>query len=54
MLMVRNNSAEVLGYEAPTMISSEVSVENGFAASGFGDPGRAGDDLSSDGNIYDF
>ena len=34
MFMVRNNSAEVLGYEAPTMISSEVSVENGFAASG--------------------
>lgn len=33
MLMVRNNSAEVLGYEAPTMISSEVTVENGFAAS---------------------
>lgn len=53
-MMVQKNSAEVPGYEAPTMISSEISVENGFAASEFGEPGYAGDDLSSYGNVYDF
>lgn len=32
-MMVQKKSAGVPGYEAPTMFSTEVTVENGFAAS---------------------
>lgn len=41
-------------YVAPELVCTEISVEQGFAASGFGDPGRAGEDLSSEGNVYGF
>lgn len=32
-MMVQKKSAGVPGYEAPTMFATEVTVENGFAAS---------------------
>ena len=39
-------------YVAPEIVSTEISVEKGFAGSGFGDPGAPGDDRSSYGYEY--
>lgn len=41
-------------YIAPAIESAEISVEQGFAGSGFGEENYAGDILSSEGNEYNF
>ena len=53
-IMKCNDSVRTLDYVRPEIEVRTVSVEKGFAGSGFGDMGYAGDDLSSEGNEYDF
>ena len=51
--MVQKHLTGVSDYEAPRIDVAEISVEQGFAGSGFGEDGRAGDDLSAE-DYYPF
>ena len=51
--MVQKHLTGVSDYEAPRINVAEISVEQGFAGSGFGDGGHAGDDLSAE-DYYPF
>ncbi len=52
--MVHKKIVAAPGYEAPEIRIAEISVEQGFAGSGFGERGYAGDNLSSEENYYEF
>ena len=54
MLMVQKLIDGAVGYEAPVMVSAEVSVENGFATSGYtlGGAGSYDDDAINDNGAY--